>query len=402
MSLLTKIENTISQRSAQVLLVLLAYFSFVDHIPMVWQQGFLTFSTLIKDCLMWVIPAAVTFFIAATIRSFERRAPVLILSLLVFEICSNVLSVTYGALCAGLSQSFVTLAPISDSGAALPLLWRLGVKIPSWWAADKGAILGVTLGLVAAFARTPHLDEALRRGAHLFTTLLTKGFARLIPLFVLGFVAQMYHKGLVAQLSSFAPLLIALVIFIVLYVSFLFLVSAAGVRNWWSHVRNLLPAGAIALTSGCSLSTMPWTIKGAAKNMESPELAQAVIPATTNFQQIGDAIANAFFCFLIYTHFMGHTPSVSVWSIFTVAFVMGRFAATAMLGGAIFVMLPIYIKYLNFSAEMVTLILALNVLFDPIITSSNVMANGALCRVFERAWQRVQHFAGAKAAPSLS
>jgi Na+/H+-dicarboxylate symporter len=53
-------------------------------------------------------------------------------------------------------------------------------------------------------------------------------------------------------------------------------------------------------------------------------------------------------------------------------------------------MLPIYEKYLNFTPEMIAIILALNVVLDPLITSCNVMANGALCRVFEKVWARVQ------------
>ena len=49
-------------------------------------------------------------------------------------------------------------------------------------------------------------------------------------------------------------------------------------------------------------------------------------------------------------------------------------------------MLPIYENYLNFNPEMIAIILALNVVLDPLITSCNVMANGALCRVFEKVW----------------
>ena len=39
---------------------------------------------------------------------------------------------------------------------------------------------------------------------------------------------------------------------------------------------------------------------------------------------------------------------------------------------------------------MIAIILALNVVLDPLITSCNVMANGALCRVFEKVWTFVQ------------
>ena len=126
--------------------------------------------------------------------------------------------------------------------------------------------------------------------------------------------------------------------------------------------------------------------------MKNPKLAEAIIPATTNIQQIGDCIANTFLCFVIYKHFNGHAPDVGVWMTFSVAFVIARFATAAVLGGAIFIMLPIYETYLNFSPEMIAIILAFNVMLDPIITSTNVIANGALCSVFERFWMWVESF----------
>ena len=81
-----------------------------------------------------------------------------------------------------------------------------------------------------------------------------------------------------------------------------------------------------------------------------------------------------------------------MWCLFMSVFVMARFATAAVLGGAIFIMLPIYETYLNFTPEMIAIILALNVVLDPLITSTNVMGNGALCRVFEKVWARVQAF----------
>jgi Na+/H+-dicarboxylate symporter len=155
------------------------------------------------------------------------------------------------------------------------------------------------------------------------------------------------------------------------------------------HIKNLLPAGGISLTSGCSLSTMPWTIKGASMNLENPALARAIIPATTNIQQIGDCITNAFLCFLIYKHFNGYAPDIKTLVIFSGVFVAARFATAAVLGGAIFIMIPIYQTYLGFNDEMVAIILAMNVILDPIVTSSNVMANGGLARVFEKVWTTV-------------
>jgi Na+/H+-dicarboxylate symporter len=65
-------------------------------------------------------------------------------------------------------------------------------------------------------------------------------------------------------------------------------------------------------------------------------------------------------------------------------------------GGAVFIMLPIYQNYLGFMAEMTSLILAFNMLLDPFVTSTNVMANISLCSVFEKVWERFLAFSGKK------
>ena len=51
-----------------------------------------------------------------------------------------------------------------------------------------------------------------------------------------------------------------------------------------------------------------------------------------------------------------------------------------------FIMIPIYEAYLSFTPEMIALIIAFNIFLDPIVTTANVMANGALCKIFENIW----------------
>jgi Na+/H+-dicarboxylate symporter len=202
----------------------------------------------------------------------------------------------------------------------------------------------------------------------------------------------MYKTELLNQmLAGYADLFVWLPLFLILYISWLFLVGSGFSRQTClKSMQNLLPAAGVAFSSGCSLSTMPWTIEGTSKNLDNPDLAKAVIPATTNIQQTGDCIAQAFLCFLLYLHFHGVPPTVAVWLPFSVVFVLARFATAAVLGGAIFIMLPIYEHYLGFTPEMIAIVLALNAILDPLITCSNVVANGALCRIFERVWGYAQ------------
>jgi hypothetical protein len=381
MSLLSK------YRGLQVILIVAAYLLCAKHLPLFWHQAFFTFSIFVKDLLMWILPLTVGFFIAHAIGSFKHQAPLFVLILILFETASNFSSVWYAYLGGHLSVDYLPILKTTVMNASLDPLWRIPFARPSWWSADKGALLGLALGLIGS--RMLGLQTIIENGKKTAQWILTNVFSRLIPLFVLGFVARMYQMNLFSHMMRhYSLLLLWLVALICFYILILFWIGS-GVKGMPQAIKNLLPAGGIAFTSGCSISTMPWTIEGASKNLETPDLAKAVIPATTNIQQIGDCLTNTFLCFLLYTHFFGHTPEFSTWLAFSSVFVLARFATAAVLGGAIFIMLPIYESYLSFTAEMTAIILAFNVILDPLVTSANVIANGALCKVFERVWNRV-------------
>ncbi len=393
----------LKHRSAQVFLTLLIYLIFASILPAAAHQLFYTISLCIKDLLIWIMPLTVGFFIAYAVRSFERKALLFVVTLLIFEGISNFSSVWYAYGCANIAGHHLGSLDASTLSSQFSALWRLPSYKPDWWSADKGAAVGLIIGCVNAFSRKSVLSRIISRGKQTIEWILTNIFARLIPLFILGFTAQMYQTQLLTHVFAHYSLLVFwLLSFLALYVVFLFsLGSGPSFKKLIKNIKNLLPAWGIALTSGCSLSTMPWTIKGTEKNLDDPNLAQAIIPATTNIQQIGDCIANTFLCFLIYKHFFGVSPDIATWVQFSLIFVLARFATAAVLGGAIFVMLPIYETYLNFNPEMIAIILALNVFLDPIITSTNVIANGALCRLFERLWVRIQPLMAASPAEIL-
>ena len=383
--------NFYSNRSIQILLLLTIYLISTPYLDLATQSFFYTISVFIKDVLMIIMPLTVTIFISATIQSFKNKAIFFIVAITIFEACSNMMSVWYSIMSAYAISDLIPTLSISTSAEQLSALWRLPFKMPSFWSADKGVLVGLTIGLALSFTNNIVAHKSLQLAKTTMEYILTKVFARLIPLFVIGFVAQMYaSKMLDNAIANYASVIIMLVAIILIYLAFLFFMSAGlSYSRFKKHITNLLPAGGISLTSGCSLSTMPWTIAGASKNLNHPSFASAVIPTTTNIQQIGDCIAQTLICSMIYAQFYGHLPDLTTLSTFSIAFVLARFATAAMLGGAIFIMLPIYETYLHFNGEMIALILAFNVILDPIITSSNVMANGALCRVFERVWLKL-------------
>lgn len=380
------ILQTLKKRTVQVFLVLFFYLLTAHLLPLSVHQGLYTISLGIKDLLVWILPLTVCFFIAYAICSFKSKAPLFILSLLLFEGVSNFSSVFFAYGGGHLATQFLPKISLSTSGADLMPLMRLPLLKPAWWSADKGTFAGIFLGLCAALFKPPLLTKVITAGKQSAEFILTQFFSRLIPLFILGFVARMAQTNVLQNiLTESTSLILWLISLLGAYIALLFIVG--GGKESLSHLRNLLPATGIAFSSGCSLSTMPWTIEGTSKNLKNPDFAKAVIPATTNIQQIGDCLTNTFLCFLIYRHFYGVCPDIGLWLHFSLVFVLARFATAAILGGAIFLMIPIYETYLGFNAEMTALIVAFNVILDPLITCTNVLANGALCRIFETVWR---------------
>ena len=67
--------------------------------------------------------------------------------------------------------------------------------------------------------------------------------------------------------------------------------------------------------------------------------------------------------------------------MFSIYFVWAKFSVAAIPGGGIIVMIPILEEHLGLSFEMLPLITTLYILFDPIITSANIMGNAVFARL---------------------
>ena len=84
------------------------------------------------------------------------------------------------------------------------------------------------------------------------------------------------------------------------------------------------------------------------------------------------------FAFAIMKSFGVAAPEFSTYILFAVYFVLAKFSVAAVPGGGILVMLPILETHLGFTSEMLSLITALYILFDPVTTAANVLGNGGI------------------------
>ena len=216
--------------------------------------------------------------------------------------------------------------------------------------------------------------------------LILKGILYVIPLFITGFIVKMDHDQVMSYiLSNYALIFVVIACAVFAYIALLYFVAnrfqlPASIQS----IKNMLPAAIAGFGSMSSAAAMPLTILGTEKNSGNPDLARSIIPATVNIHLIGDCFAIPIFAFAVMKSFGVPEPAFNIYLIFAAYFVLAKFSVAAVPGGGILVMLPILEAYLGFTADMLSLITALYILFDCVITCANVLGNGAFAMIMDR------------------
>lgn len=197
---------------------------------------------------------------------------------------------------------------------------------------------------------------------------------------------KLSHDGVIGGiLRDYAQIFLVIAAALFGYIALLYwLGSRFQFPKTIASIKNMLPAGIAGFGSMSSAAAMPLTIVGAEKNSQDPDIARAVVPATVNIHLIGDCFAIPIFAFAVLKNFGVAQPEFLAYLVFAFYFVMAKFSVAAIPGGGIIVMLPILESSLGFNAEMMSLITALYILFDPVITCANVFGNGAFAVHFSR------------------
>ncbi len=194
-----------------------------------------------------------------------------------------------------------------------------------------------------------------------------------------------HDQLLITLLHDYALIFLLTASALLLYISFIYFVANNfQVRKALQAMKNMLPAAIAGFGSMSSAAALPLTLLASEKNCRSKDVARSVIPATVNIHLIGDCFAIPIFAFAVMKSFGVVEPSFLSYLIFALYFVLAKFSVAAVPGGGVLVMLPILEKYLGFNGEMLSLITALYILFDPVITTANVLGNGGFSITMDR------------------
>ena len=352
-------------------------------LPIEYKSALYAASLSLKEVIIFMLPLLIFSLLFKTSLQLARTASKMILTIFAAVCVSNCLStlISYSAGLVAYGLDLSMNSPLESN--ALKPTWHF--SLPKLIGNDIAMFSGLALGILVGRFR-PNLSTTILPFLDKLIAILLKTFLCLIPLFIAGFVVKMAHDQvmtLILENYSVVFLLVACAVFS--YIALIYLIAnqfqgAAFIRS----VKNMIPAAIAGFGSMSSAAAMPLTIYGTEKNSKNPDLAGSLIPATVNIHLIGDCFAIPIFAFAVLKNFGVAEPSFFAYLIFVGHVVFAKFSVAAVPGGGILVMLPILESVLGFNVEMLSLITALYILFDPIITCANVLGNGGFAMIMSR------------------
>ena len=144
----------------------------------------------------------------------------------------------------------------------------------------------------------------------------------------------------------------------------------------------------MGLSTMSSMAALPLTIHAAELNTKDPKLSRALIPATVNVHLIGDSLAVPILALSLLFAFGYGVPDFPQYLIFSLYFVLAKFAVAAVPAGGIIVVLPVLEKHLHMKPELSAIMTTSYIIFDAIITSANVYGNGAFAILFSKLFHK--------------
>ncbi|WP_408067854.1 cation:dicarboxylate symporter family transporter [Wolbachia pipientis] len=370
------------------LLAVITLVIFFGHlVPMEVKAFLYSISLSIKEILLFIMPFIVFALIFSSVNNLKQSAIKFILLLIIMIFLSNLASslIAYSAW-HFIIQNTYSIRDITYEETIVPLWsFRLPLLLSNFYALAYGFVSSIVLSTLL-----PKKSKELSNKMLDLTFFTLKTFlAPIIPIFVLGLALKMQHDQVLSIIFKDYSIIFIIIAFATyLYVFLLYgAANSFKIKSWIASIGNMIPAFITAMSTMSSNATMPLTLEGSKKNVKQPDIASSVVPITASFHLVGDCF---FIIILSMIMTFGSALSATDYVTFLLYFLLFKFAIVAVPAGGIMVMLPILEKYLKFSPEMLSLITALYIVFDPIITSANVMGNGAFTMMFTKLYDKLK------------
>lgn len=348
---------------------------------------FYAISLGIKECLVFFLPFVIFSLVFNAISRLGAHAIRLMMLLLPLICLSNFFNteLSYGISRLWLMRKGCDFCAVDlgqkEQGLVAAFSFQLTPFFSSHVALLSGFVFGLFFGIFWG-----KMAEKASQVFRLWTRVLFRLLLPCMPLFIVGTTLKLQHDGVLGAIfESYLPVLFVFVIATGFWILLQYFLLAKG--NWVrmrAYLKNVFPAILTAFSSMSSVAAFPFSIKAAEKNSANSHHADIVVPSTVNVHLVGDCFFIPMVAIAVMQSFGMPFPSFFVYLPFVFHFVLAKFAVAGVPGGGVLVMLPILEKYLGLTSDMLAIVMAIYILFDPIITTCNVAGNGSFAILFDR------------------
>lgn len=353
-------------------------------LPIILKSHLYAVSLVIKELLIFCLPFIIFSLVTNSIMRLGNKALKYIVLIIPLICASNFMNTMLSYFTTkGFIASALNFTSIVKSGETLVPTYTLNLPplIPNDVALVSGMVIGIFCGIW-----DNKKARQLARYLDIFSRTFFKYLLPIMPFFIIGTAIKLQSDGILASiLEQYLPVLIAFAISAFGIVAIqLLIISQVSIRKMGNYIKNITPALVTAFGSMSSAAAMPLTIKGAEQNVTDTKNADIIIPTSVNIHLVGDCFFIPMVALAVMVSFGEPLPNVGAYLPFALHFILAKFAVAAIPGGGVLVMLPIMQQYLGLNSDMLALVTAIYILFDPIITTCNVAGNSSLAIIFDR------------------
>jgi Na+/H+-dicarboxylate symporter len=372
--------KTLSNKMPLILFGLIAsILAFGNLLPVGLKSGLYATSISIKGLIVTVLPVIIFGLLFSAAVLMAKKAT-WIVGLILGTVCLSTFVAVFLARFVGLGLYNMDLSmELPPVITPLTPLWEW--ELDAWVSNSVVMLSAVFFGLIGAFF-IPERALMMSRFLDQLVGMILKTLTLVIPVFVVGFVIKLQHEGVfITILKNYSVVFACIAVAQFTYIFLLYWALAKGsVSRMFGLIQNMIPATISGFTSMSSAASMPLLIQGVEKNTTHKQMAKVTVPVLVNIHMIGECFTDVILAYAVLKTYGVADPSWPNYLMFSVWFFVARFACAGIPGGGILVIKSLLLTYFAFTDAMFSLIYALYVLFDPVLTAGNILGDGALAQ----------------------
>lgn len=270
-------------------------------------------------------------------------------------------------------------------------------EVEPFFTLDIPALMSVTTALVFAFLTGSLLTvtgkEYFKNVVFDFEELVTKAISAtlipLLPIYIFGIFLKIAHTGeMLPVLEVFAKIIaVIFAMSIIWLLAIFFIAGAISHTNPFKSIASMLPAYFTALGTASSAATIPVTLSCVRKCGVREPTGNFTVPLCATIHMPG-SMMKITACAITIMMLQGTPFTFELFLGFIMMEAITAVAAPGVPGGVIMASLGVLASILGFDGASQALITTLYIVMDSFGTACNVVSDGAIALIIDRAFKK--------------